>query len=63
MGSYSFAPDLPNVEGYLSNYCPHLNPELKESRAQRRAVLQVQKLDPFNPQTYLPLNDASGLKK
>jgi enterochelin esterase family protein len=44
------------------HYCPHLNPELKESRAQRRAVLQVQKLDPFNPQTYLPLNDASGLR-
>lgn len=62
IGSYSFAVDLPNVEGYLSHYCPHLNPELKESRAQRRAVLQVQKLDPFNPQTYLPLNDASGLR-
>jgi Domain of unknown function (DUF3327). len=44
IGSYSFAVDLPNLEGYLSNYCPHLNPKLKESRTQRRAVIQVQRL-------------------
>ncbi len=62
IGSYSFAVDLPNVEGYLSHYCPHLDSSLKESRAQRRTVLQVQKLDPYNPHRYLPLNDTSGLR-
>lgn len=52
IGSYSFAVDLPNIDGYLSNYCPHLNSNLKESRAQRRAVLQVQKLDPLNKKRF-----------
>ena len=49
IGSYSFAVDSPNIDGYLSEYCPQLNPALKESREQRRSILQVQKLDPFNP--------------
>ena len=49
IGSYRFAVDVPNLEGYLSHYCPQLNPELKESRTQRRAILGVQQLDPFNP--------------
>ncbi len=62
MGSYSFAVDVPNLEGYLSNYCAHLNPKLKESRTQRRAILQVQKLDQYNPKHYLPLNDTSGMR-
>lgn len=62
IGSYSFAVDLPNLEGYLSNYCPHLNPKLKESRTQRRAVIQVQRIDPFNKNTYLASNDTSGLR-
>lgn len=52
MGSYRFAVDLPMLDDYLSHYCPHLNPALKESRAQKRAVLQVQQLDPYNS-TYL----------
>ena len=62
IGSYSFAVDLPNLEGYLSNYCAHLNPELKEPRAQRRAVLQVLQLDPFNPKRWLKENTASKLR-
>ncbi|MCL6230975.1 alpha/beta hydrolase-fold protein [Acinetobacter amyesii] len=62
IGSYSFAVDLPNLEGYLSNYCPHLNPKLKESRMQRRAVIQVQRIDPFNKNTYLASDDTSGLR-
>ena len=62
IGSYSFAVDLPNLEGYLSNYCPHLNPKLKESRMQRRAVIQVQRIDPFNKKTYLASDDTSGLR-
>ncbi|WP_257219866.1 alpha/beta hydrolase-fold protein [Acinetobacter sp. YH12239] len=49
IGSYSFAVDSPNMDGYLSNYCPHLNPNLKESRDQRRSILKVQQLDPLNP--------------
>ncbi|CAB1221790.1 alpha/beta hydrolase-fold protein [Acinetobacter bouvetii] len=53
IGSYSFAVDLPMVDDYLSHYCPQLNPKLKESRSQRRAVLQVQKTDPYNPQRFL----------
>lgn len=53
IGSYSFAVDLPNLDGYLSSPCPHLNPALKESRDQRRAVLSVQKIDPFNPSRFL----------
>lgn len=52
IGSYSFAVDLLNIDGYLSHYCPYLNPDLKESRAQRRALLQVQKIDPFNPNRF-----------
>lgn len=62
IGSYSFAVDLPNIDGYLSNYCPHLNSNLKESRAQRRAVLQVQKLDPLNKKTFLSEDDSSLLR-
>lgn len=59
MGSYRFAVDLPMLDDYLSYYCPHLNPTLKESRAQRRAVLQVQQLDPFNSK-YLKSNLSSN---
>ncbi len=62
IGSYSFAVDLPNLEGYLSNYCPHLNPNLKESRSQRRTVIQVQRIDPFNNNAYLAKNNNSGLR-
>lgn len=62
IGSYSFAVDLPNIDGYLSNYCPHLNTQLKESRAQRRAVLQVQKLDPFNNKMFLALDNPTTLR-
>ncbi len=62
IGSYSFAVDLPNLEGYLSNYCPHLNPNLKESRSQRRTVIQVQRRDPFNNNAYLAKNNNSGLR-
>ncbi len=62
IGSYSFTVDLPNIDGYLSHYCPHLNVTLKESRAQRRAVLQVQKLDPFNNKTFLAVDDSSQLR-
>ncbi len=62
IGSYSFAVDLPNIDGYLSHYCAHLDPALKESRTQRRAVLQVQQLDPFNQKQYLPLNNRSGMR-
>ncbi|MFH7766172.1 alpha/beta hydrolase-fold protein [Acinetobacter sp. BSP-28] len=52
IGSYSFGVDLPMIDDYLSHYCPQLNPKLKESRSQRRAVLQVQKLDPYNPNRF-----------
>ncbi|OTG88965.1 hypothetical protein B9T34_13760 [Acinetobacter sp. ANC 3813] len=62
IGSYSFAVDVPNVDGYLSHYCPQLNPKLKESRTQRRTIVQVQKIEPYNPRHYLPLNDTSGLR-
>ena len=30
IGSYSFAIDSPNLDGYLSHYCPQLNFDLKE---------------------------------
>lgn len=52
IGSYRFAIDVPNLEGYLSHECPHLNSHLKESRTQRRAILQVEQLDPYNPTTF-----------
>jgi enterochelin esterase-like enzyme len=52
LGSYSFAVDLPNIDGYLSHYCPQLDQNLKESRQQRRSLLQVLALDPSNPQTW-----------
>lgn len=62
MGSYSFAVDLPMIDDYLTHYCPHLNPQLKESRPQRRAVLQVQKLDPYNPQRFIADSNQSKLR-
>lgn len=54
MGSYSFAVDIQNIDGYLSHYCPHLNAELKESREQRMALRKSFQLDPYNPQRLLP---------
>lgn len=60
-GSYSFAVDIPNIDGYLSHYCPHLNPKLKESRSQRVALRQSFKLDPFNPKK-LSSKDQSNLR-
>ena len=68
IGSYSYAVDLPNLDGYLSHYCPQLNSNLKESRVQRRASLQVQKIDPLNtnawfqPQSKTISNDATQKK-
>lgn len=63
IGSYSFAVDLPNLDGYLSHACPHLNPQLTESRTQRRAVLQVLQLDPFNLNTWFkPTQQRAGLR-
>ncbi|NHB57474.1 DUF3327 domain-containing protein [Acinetobacter sp. 194] len=52
MGSYSYAVNVPLVDDFLTHYCPHLNPNLKESRPQRRAVLKVNKLDPYNPRRF-----------
>ena len=60
MGSYSFAVNVPLVDDYLTHYCPHLNPDLKESRPQRRAVLQVQKLDPYNPERFIQASQKSS---
>lgn len=62
IGSYSFGIDLPNLEGYLSHYCPHLNPDLKESREQRRAILKVQQLDPYNKNKFLKEKNQLALK-
>lgn len=53
IGSYSFAVDIKNVDGYLSHYCPHLNTELKESREQRMALRDVFKIDRFNSKRFL----------
>ncbi|MGE8541422.1 MAG: alpha/beta hydrolase-fold protein [Acinetobacter sp.] len=62
IGSYSFAVDVPNIDGYLSHYCPQFNLDLKESRTQRRAIVQVQGLDPYNPRHYLPLDNQSEMR-
>lgn len=59
IGSYSFAVDVPNIDGYLSHYCPQLSPELKESRAQRRSIIDVKTIDPFNKRRWLALEDTS----
>lgn len=61
IGSYSFAVDIQNVNGYLSNYCPHLNAELKESRQQRMALRQSFQLDPFNAKRFLK-QEITGLR-
>lgn len=53
IGSYSFAVDIKNVDGYLSHYCPHLNTELKESRGQRMALRDAFQLDPYNSKRFL----------
>lgn len=53
IGSYSFAVNIPNVDGYLSHHCAHLNLTLQESREQRRALLEVLQIDPYNPHTWL----------
>ena len=61
IGSYSFASDIKNVDGYLSNYCPHLNKELKESREQRVALRDYLQLDAYNSKRLLD-HDISGLR-
>lgn len=61
IGSYSFAVDIKNKDGYLSNYCPHLNPALKESREQRMALRDAFQLDPYNPKRFLE-QDMVGLR-
>lgn len=61
IGSYSFAVNIQNVDGYLSNYCPHLNAELKESRQQRMALHQSFQLDPYNSKRFLE-QDIAGLR-
>jgi len=53
IGSYSFAVDIKNVDGYLSHYCPNLNTELKESREQRMALRDAFQLDRFNSKRFL----------
>lgn len=68
IGSYRYAIDISNLDGYLSHYCPQLDPSKSETRAQRRAILDVQQLDPLNTQTYLddpnqyPLRNENILK-
>lgn len=59
IGSYSFAIDSPNIDGYLSHYCAHLDTKLKESRNQRRSILQVQKLDPHNTKLFLDTENST----
>ena len=61
IGSYSFAVDIKNVDGYLSNYCPHLNTALKESREQRMALCDAFQLDRFNSKHFLE-KDGVGLR-
>lgn len=61
IGSYSFAVDIKNMDGYLSHYCPHLNTELKESREQRVALRQSFQLDPYNSKRFLE-QDIAGLR-
>lgn len=61
IGSYSFAVDIKNVDGYLSNYCPHLNTDLKELRQQRMALRQSFQLDPYNPNRFLK-QEIAGLR-
>ena len=61
IGSYSFAVDIKNVDGYLSNECPHLNPTLKESREQRMALRESFQLDAYNSKRWLA-QDIAGLR-
>lgn len=61
IGSYNFAVDIKNVDGYLSNYCPHLNKELKESRGQRMALRDAFQLDLYNSKRFLE-QDIAGLR-
>lgn len=61
IGSYNFAVDIENVDGYLSNYCPHLNTKLKESREQRMALRNAFQLDPYNSKRFLA-QDIAGLR-
>lgn len=61
IGSYSFAVDIKNIDGYLSHYCPHLNTELKESREQRMALRNSFQLDPYNSKRFLK-QDLTGLR-
>lgn len=61
IGSYSFAVDIKNVDGYLSNYCPHLNMELKESRQQRMALRDSFQFDAYNSKRLLN-KDIKGLR-
>lgn len=61
IGSYSFAVDIKNVDGYLSNYCPHLNTELNETREQRMVLRDAFQLDPYNSKRFLG-EDIVGLR-
>lgn len=61
IGNYSFAVDIKNVDGYLSNYCPQLNATLKESREQRMALRDFFQLDVYNSKRFLD-QDSTGLR-
>lgn len=55
-GSYVFAVDVPNLGEQMKDGC--LWQQQKESRAQRLAILSVLQLDPHNPHTLIPVNQA-----